>query len=426
MTQSDFMLAVNQIAAERNIDANEVIEAIKMAIRAGFKRDYPEEEGSILNVEIDPVAGSISVYADKKVVEEVTNPATQISLKEAKKLESKLRIGDHVEVDITPDGDFGRIAAQAAKQVILQKIRESEKESVLKEFTDKVGQIETGVIQRLDGDAVLWEVRKAIAVMPKEDRVMSEFYKSGTRHKLLIKEIAITPRGKQLIVSRSAPEFLKALFELEVPELVSGSIEIKKIAREEGSRSKVAVASNTDGIDPIGSCVGQKGVRINAIMNELKVGNSEEKIDIILWDANPEQFISNALSPAEVVKVEVVDAKEKVARVIVPDEQLSLAIGREGQNVRLAAKLTEWKIDIQGETVKVETEFSKKEEKSSDSEEKAEAGVFDSLDLSKKVVTALEKAGVSSVEDLKSKIEAGEKIKGVGPKAVEEIKSKLK
>ncbi len=431
--QTDFMLAVNQIAAERNIDADDVLEAIKHAIKSGFKKYYTEEQGSLLNIEINSETGGIDVFADKKVVEGVTNDATQISLKDAQKIEPKLKVGDHVEVDITPEGDFGRVAAQAAKQVILQKIRESEKEAILKEFKDRMGEIETGIVQRVEGDTVVWEVRKATAYMPQEDRVGSEFYRSGTKHKLLIKGIVEGHKGKQLVVSRSDPDFLRGLFELEVPELVSESIEIKSIAREAGSRSKVAVVSNTEGIDPIGSCVGQKGVRINAIMNELRVGNSEEKIDIILWDEDIEEYISNSLSPAEVIKVEIVKSDEKVARVIVPDEQLSLAIGKEGQNVRLAAKLTGWKIDIQGETIRIDSDFTKADESEIDNEEDSDESKveeksgdeFENLGLSARVVTALEKSGISTIDKLKEKLESGEKIEGVGPKSLEEIKEAL-
>ena len=352
--QSDLMIAINQIAAERNIDAAEVLEAIKQAIKIGFRRDYPEEEGSNLEVEIDPEIGTIAVYANKKVVTALTSPATQISLNDAVRIEPKLKVNDHVLVDITPSGDFGRVAAQAAKQVILQKIRESEKESVMREFHDKMGEIDYGIVQRLDGDNVIFEIRRAIAVMPYADRIPVEFYNSGSRMKVLLKEIKVTPRGKQLIISRSDPKFLDGLFKLEVPEINSGSVEIKSIAREAGSRSKVAVDSNSEGIDPIGACVGQKGVRINAILNELRFGNLEEKIDIILWNEDPIKFIANALSPAHAISVEAVDLENKEAKVIVPDDQLSLAIGKEGQNVRLAAKLTGWNIDIQGETLKVE------------------------------------------------------------------------
>lgn len=439
-TQTDFMAAVNQIAAERNINPDEVLEAIKSAIKTGFRRDYPEEEGSTLEVDINPEGGSIAVYADKKVVDDVTDPTTQISLAEAQEIEEKLRVGDHVQVDITPTGDFGRVAAQAARQVILQKIRESEKESIMDEFKDKIGDIDFGVVQRMDGDSVIFEIRRALAVMPLEDRVPNEFYKSGARLKVLLKEIGMTPKGKQLIVSRSAPDFLVGLFKLEVPEIVSGSVEIKSIAREAGSRSKVAVHSTVDGVDPIGSCVGQKGVRINAIMNELKFGVQEEKIDIISWDEDEVTFIQNALSPAQVLTVELVDEEEKIAKVVVPDDQLSLAIGKEGQNVRLAAKLTGWSIDIEGETIKVDDPHSKAQsddasddDDSDDDEttneveasEEVSADDITSLELATRTETALRDAGIDSVAKLKEAIDAGEKIKGVGPKALEEINEKL-
>lgn len=432
-SQSDFLSAVNQIAAERNIDPDEVLEAIKTAIVTGFRRDYPEEEGAKLEVEIDPEFGAISVYADKKVVEEVTEPSTQISLAEAQEIEPKLRVGDHVEVDITPTGDFGRVAAQAARQVILQKIRESEKEAVMEEFKDKMGEIDYGVVQRMDGDSVIFEIRRAIAVMPQEDRIPNEFYKSGSRIKVLLKSIDTTPRGKQLTISRSDPEFLRALFKLEVPEIVSGSVEIKSIAREAGSRSKVAVHSTVEGVDPIGSCVGQKGVRINAIMNELKFGAHEEKIDIINWDEEIEEFIANALSPAQVISVEIVDEKEKEAKVVVPDDQLSLAIGREGQNVRLAAKLTGWNIDIQGETIKVD-DLGEKGEKSEKGEAETEAteetvaeDSIASLKLGTRIENALKANGVETITQLREAVKAeGTEMDGIGEKSMEKIKAALK
>ena len=428
--QTDFLMAVNQISAERNIDPEDVFDAIKQAIRASFKTYSDEETGSNLHIEINKDDGGIVVFADKKVVKEVTDSATQISLKDAKKYESKLKEGDHVEIDITPEGEFGRVAAQAAKQVILQKIREAEKESILKDFTDRIGELETGIVQRLDGDGVLWEVRKATALMPLEERINNEYYKSGSKHKVLIKTIEQTSKGKQLIVSRSDPDFLRALFELEVPELVSGSIEIKAIAREAGSRSKVAVTSNSEGVDPIGSCVGQKGVRINVIMNELKISGSEEKIDIILWDEDYKDFIANSLSPAEVVKVDIIDEKEGIVKVIVPDEQLSLAIGKEGQNVRLAAKLTGWKIDIQGETIKIDNDLNEEKSKSKKGTNKKDANSvnpeFISLGLSKRILSALAKEKVVDIESLSSKIEKKEKIPGIGPKAIDEIIKALK
>ncbi len=398
--QTDFMVAVNQIAAERNIDPDEVLDAIKLAIQTGFRRDYPEEEVETVQVDIDKSNGMISVFADKKVVTAVTNPKSQISLAEAQKIESKLKPGDHIQVDITPSGDFGRVAAQAAKQVILQKIRESEKNAVMSEFTGHIGEIEYAVVQRMDGDSVVFEIRRATAIMPLEDRISSEFYKSGNRLKVLLKEIRETSRGKQLIVSRSDPKFLEALFRLEVPEIVSGSVEILSMAREAGSRSKVAVNSTVEGVDPIGSCVGQKGVRINAIMNELKFGTHEEKIDIIAYAEEISEFIANALSPAQVIKVTIKDEKKKEALVIVPDEQLSLAIGRDGQNVRLAAKLTGWNIDIQGETVEVKGNQLDEEQRQKLAEaRRIKLGIEEEPDKKEMVKEPLDKDNAKSKKD---------------------------
>lgn len=424
---SDLLAAVRQIAAERNIEPEDVLGGVEEAIRTGFRKNYGTGEALVVDIDIEKE--SFAVYADKKVVKKVTNVATQISLEDAQKIESKLEIGDHVQVDVTPEGDFGRIAVQAAKQVIMQTVREAEKESVMKEFKDKMGEVETGIIQRMDGDNVLVEIRKAIAVMLPEDRLPGEFYRSGDRMKFLLKEIDRTARGKQLLVSRSDPQFLIELFALEVPEIRSESVDIKAVAREAGSRSKVAVVSNQEGVDPIGACVGQKGIRIDNITDELK----GEKIDIILWDEDLKTFIANSLSPAQVKKI-TIDEEIKKAQVIVPDDQLSLAIGKEGQNVRLAAKLTGWTIDIDGETIKADKK-GKEEEESADkpkagkkkktAKKKTKAGELEGLDLSSRVINALEKAGLTTVDALKEKIEAGDKIAGVGPKSIESIKSKI-
>jgi len=250
---SDFLSAINQISAERGIDPDDVYEALEAAIRIGYKKRYGTEEALV--VDFNRKEGNVSVYADKKVVKEVTNSSTQIALDDAKKIEPKLEVGDHVKVDITTSADFGRITVQAAKQVILQKIREAEKEAVLKDFKDKIGEIETGIIQRMDGDNVLIEIRRATAILPASERLPGEYYRSGDRLKFLIKEIKKTVKGKQLILSRADADFLRELFALEVPEINSGSVEIKSIAREAGSRSKVAVVSNQEGVDPIGACV---------------------------------------------------------------------------------------------------------------------------------------------------------------------------
>jgi N utilization substance protein A len=401
---SDFLAAVNQIAAERGIQADEVVDAVKESVRTGFKKDYGE--GESLVVELDEDKGEIKVYADKKVVKKVSNSATQISLADAKMFEPKLKAGDHVQVDITPEGDVGRIAVQAAKQVILQKVREAEKEAVIKEFKDKVGTVESGIVQRMEGDNVIVEIRKAQSIMPAEERLPGEYYRSGERLKFYLKKIQKTVRGKQLIVSRSDPNFLEDLFALEVPEIRSGSVEIKAIAREAGSRSKVAVVSNQEGVDPIGACVGQKGIRIDNITDELK----GEKIDIIIWDEEIQVFIANSLSPAQVGKIKI-NKKEEIAEVIVPDDQLSLAIGKEGQNVRLAAKLTGWKIDIKGKGEGKKAKGKKGKAKGKKKKEKAE----------KKV-----KGKKGKVKGKKAKAKGKKSEKKVAKKKVEKKKAKKK
>ncbi len=440
---SDFLAAVNQICAERGIEPTDVYGAIEDAVKTGYRKDYGE--GEALVVDINEDKGEVKVFVDKKVVDDVTDKATQISLEDAQKIESKLKVGDHVQVDVTPEAEFGRIAVQTARQIILQKIREAEKEAGIKEFKDKIGTVETGVIQRMEGDGVLVEIRKATALMPAEERIPGEFYKSGSRLKFFIKEIKKDAKGKQLIVSRAADDFLKELFAIEVPEIRSESVEVKAVAREAGSRSKVAVISNQEGVDPIGACVGQKGIRIDNITDELK----GEKIDIILWDKDLETYIANSLSPAQVEEIEL-DEEEKVAKVVVPDDQLSLAIGKDGQNVRLAAKLTGWKIDIQGETVEVEEKGEgdgdetrigkgKGKEKGEKKDEKGKEkgkektlrqaqgkrkGIF--AKLCTRTANALEAAGIDE-EKLK---EMSDKelleIKGVGKKAVEEIERVVK
>ncbi|MCA9379171.1 transcription termination/antitermination protein NusA [Candidatus Dojkabacteria bacterium] len=430
---TNLISAIKQIAAERGIEVEEILDGIKQAIRLAFKRDYPEDEGAALEVEIDPEEDTIAVYADKKVVTEVTNPPTQISLDDAQKIQPKLKVGDHVLVEITHTGDFGRVAAQAARQVILQKLKESEHEAMVKQFKDKIGTVDSAVIQRMDRDnSVICEIYRAIARMPREEQIPTEFYQSGSRIKVYLKKIEQDAKGKTLIVSRSDPNFLRALFEMEVPEIASGTVEIMEIAREAGSRSKVAVRSNADGVDPIGSCVGQRGSRINSITNELKTTRGEEKIDIIPWNEDTKTFLANAIRPAEAAEVKIINEEERQALILVDDEYLSLAIGREGQNVRLAVKLTGWKLDIQGvQGYKEAGEISKFQEgekpaKAAKKEEKTtKTSEIDSLGLTSRTVSALGKAGVTGVSDLKAKVEAGEKIAGVGPKSMEEIKAAL-
>ncbi|HRZ84766.1 MAG TPA: transcription termination factor NusA [Candidatus Dojkabacteria bacterium] len=354
---SEFIAAINQIAAERGIDKEEIFVALEEAILVAYKKEkygleVPEEdELSNWSVELNRESGEFKLIASKEVVKKVKNSEKEISLSEAEMISPSVEVGDSIQIEM-PSEDFGRIAAQTAKQVILQKIRESEKEAVISEYSDKIGEIYTALMQRMQRGQVIFEVGKATAYMPQEEQISNEFYRLGDRYKVLLKDIV----DSQMVVSRADPAFLIGLFKLEVPEIESGVLEIKAIAREAGSRSKMAVVSHQDGVDPIGSCVGQRGVRIANVMNEL----GEEKIDIIEWDEDPEKFIANSLSPAKIEDVKIV---EDTATVIVPNDQLSLAIGREGQNVRLAWKLTGYKIDIvPADPEAIEKSFSKRNE----------------------------------------------------------------
>ena len=343
---SEFVAAVNQICAERGIDQEEVFKALESAVLSAYKKEFDKEQLENLNIELNRNTGEFKLVAMKTVAKKVNDADTEISLKEAQALNKKIKEGDTVEIEL-PGVDFGRIAAQTAKQVILQKINESERQAILDEYEGKVGQGFTALMQRMQRGQVVFEIGKATAFMPTTEQIPNEFYKIGERYKVLLKGIEDTTSGKVLIVSRADPAFLVELFKQEVPELDSGVVEVKDCAREAGSRSKMAVFSNQEGIDPIGSCVGQRGIRIANVMSDL----GEEKIDIIEWNEDYEQYIANSLSPA---KVESVKIKDDIAYVKVADDQLSLAIGREGQNVRLAFKLTGIKIDIQGNTQKVE------------------------------------------------------------------------
>jgi N utilization substance protein A len=341
---SDFLTAVTQIAAERGFDREKVFEALEEAILTAYRKEKfgttRDEEGNKmgenLSAEVDRETGEFKLFANKEVVEEVEDEELEIALSEAEYISPNVEIGDTVQIEI-PSEDLGRIAAQAAKQVVLQKMSEFEKDAILEEYSDKVGEVFTALMQRMQRGEVVFEIGKATAYMTQEEQISNEFYKVGQRYKVLLKSI----EEGQIVVSRADPEFLVELFKLEVPEIESGVVEIKAVAREAGMRSKIAVVSHQDGVDPIGSCVGQRGIRIANVMNEL----GEEKIDIIEWDEDPELFVANALSPAKVNEVSI---EEETATVKVDADQLSLAIGKEGQNVRLAWKLTGMKIDIEG------------------------------------------------------------------------------
>ncbi|MCL5797886.1 MAG: transcription termination factor NusA [Patescibacteria group bacterium] len=313
VVRSEFALALNQVATERGIDVNIVLETIKAAILAAYRKDYGTKEIEELEVDINPDTGEAKVFKDKK--------------------------------DITPPG-FGRIAAQTAKQVILQRIREAEKKAVLEEFSGKVGTTTNGMILRFDGPNVIVDIGKAEAVMPPQEQIPTERYHLNQRLTFYIDGIRESMRGDQIIVSRAHKNLIKGLFHREVPEVANGSVELREIAREAGHRTKLAVFSNQPGVDPVGSCVGQKGIRVQAVINEF---GGLEKIDIIQWGEDPKLFIQSALAPAKDIEI-ILNEKKKSAIALVPDDQLSLAIGKEGQNVRLAGKLTGWKIDIKSKS----------------------------------------------------------------------------
>jgi N utilization substance protein A len=337
---SEFVAAVNQICSERGINSENIFLAIESALLSAYKKEFDKDSAENLSIELNRETGKFALIAKKTVVVKVSDPDTEISTKDAQKANKKMKTGDIVEIELQ-DVDFGRIAAQTAKQVIMQKIGESERQAILDEYSGKIGEIFVALMQRMQRGQVVFEIGKATAYMPQDEQIPNEFYKVGDRYKVLLKGIDDTTGGKVLTVSRADSEFMIGLFRMEVPELDSGAIEVKACAREAGSRSKIAVVSHQEGIDPIGACVGQRGMRIANVMSEL----GEEKIDIIEWSSDPEQFIANALSPA---KVEHVSIYGDTAKVKVAEDQLSLAIGKEGQNVRLAYKLTGYKIDIEG------------------------------------------------------------------------------
>ncbi len=334
-------LAVRTIAEEKNLPEDTVLSVIEQAIAAAWRRDNGERDQEV-RAEFNMVAGTAEVFVGREVVEVVGSPAHEMSLEDARKEKKDAEIGDIIE-EKHEVASFGRVAAQTAKQVVLQRLREAEREVVLEEFEDKIGTVVTGTVQRVEPRVVRIEIGKANGIIPQSEQIQGEFYSVGSRLKVFIKDIERENRGPQLILSRGNEAFVEYLFRQEVPELETGAVEIKAIAREAGRRTKLAVASTVPGVDPVGTFVGGHGTRVQAVMNEI---GDQEKIDIITFDENAEQFIKNALSPAEVAKVEI-DEKEKRAKVFVSEDQQSIAIGRGGQNVRLASRLSGYELDIE-------------------------------------------------------------------------------
>ena len=339
----ELIMAIEELEKERGINKEYLLESLEAALVTAYKRNFDSAEN--VKVTMDTETGDIRVFSLKEVVEEVEDDMLQISLEDARKEDKNANIGDTIELEIIPR-NFGRIAAQTAKQVIVQKIREAERNMVYTEYNDRKGEIVSGIVQKSDGGTVVLDLGKLEGIMLVKDQIPTETYKVNDKIRAYVVNVEKGLKGApQVLVSRSHPDFVRKLFEFEIPEIYEGLIEIKSVARDAGSRSKVAVYSTNENIDPVGSCVGQKGIRIQNIINELK----GEKIDVIEWDEDPAVFISAALLPAQVMAVDIKE-EEKFAQVIVPDDQLSLAIGKSGQNARLAAKLTNWKIDIKSES----------------------------------------------------------------------------
>ncbi len=428
MDLKQFASALGQISDEKGISPEKVLETIEIALAAAYKKEYGEK-GQIVKAKFNPETGEVKFSQVKIVVdesmlkpegeedEEVSiehevgedkkirfNAERHIMFDEAKKINKDIIIGDELEFPLETRENFGRIAAQTAKQVIIQRIREAEREAVWDEYKDKEGELTSGIIQRIEPRNIFVDLGKTVAIFPKEEQIFGEKYYVGTRMKFYILSVNSDPKGPGIVLSRSHPKMISRLFELEVPEIGSGAVEIKAIAREAGSRTKIAVFSHEEGIDPIGSCIGQKGTRVAAVISEI----GGEKVDIVEWSEDPEIFVSNSMSPAKVTTIEIM-ARRHTARVFVPEDQLSLAIGKAGQNVRLAAKLTGWKIDVAGAILTVE---GLKESKR-----------LEDLDgVGEKTAEALHSAGFNTPEDISNlTVDDLTKVEGVGEKTAEKI-----
>ena len=375
MTNKDFFQALEDLEETKGIKKEFFIETLESALASAYKKNFGEARK--VEVKLNSEKNTIKVYAYRTVVETVEDPDLEISLEDAKQLKKSASIGDSISEEITPK-DFGRIAAGTAKQVVVQKLREAERSLAFGELESKVDTLINGTIRRNDGEAVYIELSGTTieGVMMGSDQIPNEKYEVGAKIKVYIKKLRETARGVQAIVSRSTPNFVRRLFEAEVPEITSGIVEIKNIAREAGYRTKISIASKDPNIDPLGACVGNRGVRVNAVVNEL----GGEKVDIIVWSDDPFEYIARALSPAKVISVEI-DEILKQSKVVVPDDKLSLAIGKNGQNVRLAAKITGWKIDVKSESAAKALE-KETEQTVETTEDAGDAGdIFSDLDV---------------------------------------------
>lgn len=426
-TNTDFIRAINQVCAERGLTVEVVLEALEQALVSAYKRDFGSTEH--LEAKIDPSSGEVSMFTGREVVEKVENPESEMDLAQATQIKADSTLGDVVYVETTPP-DFGRVAAQTAKQVILQRIREAERDVLFETYTGREGEIVSGTVHSTDARGVTINLGRIEALLPRIQQVPNERYYIRQRLRVLITEVNKTNRGPEIIVSRSHPDMLRRLLEVEVPEIYNGLVEIKAIAREAGSRAKVAVAALQERIDPVGACVGMRGVRIQSIVSEL----NGEKIDVIGWSPDPREFISKSLSPARPHGAELAEDKEmgRTATVIVPDRELSLAIGREGQNARLAAKLTGWRIDIISATEAAERAVRRAEEEAARAAARAEVSEdmpLEKLALSRRIVNSLGGVGIAKLGQLLDKMEEGDEalleLKGFGAKSLQSLRDIL-
>ena len=413
--KSDFIVALTQLAAERHLPREIVLSAIEAALVSAYRKDSVTA-GQNLSVKLDPGTGEVNVYVIKTVVEEVEDDRVEIDLQDARSIKSDAELEESIATETLPHS-AGRIAAQTAKQVVMQRLREAERELIFEEFADKAGEVFAVNIQRVEPQQVIVDLGRAEAVLPFSEQAPTERYRAGLKMKVLLQSIERSTKGPELIVSRADKLLLKRLFEMEVPEIFNGAVEIVAIAREPGSRSKVSVRARQDGVDPVGSCVGLRGVRIQNIVNELQ----GEKIDVVAWSKETNRYIANALSPSQVLHVEL-DEEAKTAAAIVPDRQLSLAIGREGQNARLAARLTGWSVDIR-------SSIRQAEEKQKADEAAAEAAapdLIDDLELTTRTLNTLKNVGVTTISEVVAMPKPDlMRINGFGEKSYTELRERL-
>jgi N utilization substance protein A len=354
-------LAIKSIAEEKNLPEESVKEVVEQALAAAYRKDFGDREQEV-KASLNLSTGYLEIIVTKEIVEKPSDERFEISLKDAQTVKKNAKVGGTIDIKESPES-FGRVAAQTAKQVVLQRLREAEREIIMNEFQDKIGTVVNGIVSRVEGRIIRFELGKAQAIMPASEQIHTERYHSGQRLKVFLKDVERGPRGPQLVVSRAVPEFMEWLFKAEVPEMENGAVAIKAIAREAGVRSKLAVTSTVPGVDPVGTFVGGHGTRVNAVMSEV---GEQEKIDIVVWDEDPANYITNALSPTKVDSVKI-DKKTKKAEVKVAEDQLSIAIGKSGQNVRLASKLTGYEIDMVTDTPRQKRE--KPSDKKSDKEQ---------------------------------------------------------